>query len=144
MRWSRKGERGSSKTSGIWFHPVPSCSSRIQREGSLTADTDRWLPPAQHVPLTLPFRCQSTASPRFSILTLRAAENWIFFITTVSQQKQLINSPSFSGLPPPQHPTSLQGIHISEHTTHMGVQARHDQYSPQTLHSPGTSLTAQA
>lgn len=69
-----EGREGQFQELRYLVPSCPSCSSRVQRGGSLTADTDRRLPPT-HVPLTLPFRCHSTASPRFNILTLRAAEN---------------------------------------------------------------------
>lgn len=57
---------------------VPSCPPAAvqgykEEAASLQTQIDSF--PPTHVPLTLPFRCHSTASPRFNILTLRAAEN---------------------------------------------------------------------
>lgn len=57
---------------------VPPCSSAAvqgyrEEAASLQTQIDGF--PPTHVPLTLPFCCHSTASPRFNILTLRAAEN---------------------------------------------------------------------
>lgn len=66
--------RGNSRNSGV----CPSCPpAAVQgyREEAASLQTQIDALPTTHVPLTLPFRCQSTASPRFNILTLRAAEN---------------------------------------------------------------------
>lgn len=53
----------------------PPATVQGYREEAASLQTQIEAPIRPHIPLTLPFRCQSTASPRFNILTLRAAEN---------------------------------------------------------------------
>lgn len=53
----------------------PPATVQGYREEAASLQIQREAPTRPHIPLTLPFRCQSTASSRFNILTLRAAEN---------------------------------------------------------------------
>ena len=118
------------RNSALCLHPVPQLQFKgTERRQPHCRHRQRASPPPKPVSLTLSFLCHSSASRRFNILTLRAAESGIFFTETVTRKKQLRNSPSFLDVPPPLHPTFPQGIRILEHTPHKGHPTGQEQLS---------------